>query len=168
MHAWLPYTRRLFGFLSVLWRRILELVASSFQRLPANESVMPPTLLIIRHAQALHNADSMSPIHPRISARQRRANMGEESQVHLRDPGLSELGKEQSLQLRGHLKEFLSENAKRKPVGLIVSSPMRRTLQTALISLDWLIESGVRVLPDARWQGKPFLVVVSCGRVCAD
>jgi hypothetical protein len=30
---------------------------------------------------------------------------------------------------------------------------MRRAIQTCLISLDWLIDSGVPILPDARWQG---------------
>jgi hypothetical protein len=30
---------------------------------------------------------------------------------------------------------------------------MRRALRTALIALDWLIEAGVPVVPDARWQG---------------
>ncbi|KAK6216769.1 phosphoglycerate mutase [Colletotrichum tabaci] len=29
---------------------------------------------------------------------------------------------------------------------------MRRTIQTALLSLDWLIEKGVRIQADARWQ----------------
>jgi hypothetical protein len=38
-------------------------------------------------------------------------------------------------------------------VQLIVVSPMRRAIQTCLISLDWLIDSGVPILPDARWQG---------------
>jgi hypothetical protein len=35
----------------------------------------------------------------------------------------------------------------------IIVSPMRRTIQTALIALDWLIDDGVPVEPDARWQG---------------
>lgn len=30
---------------------------------------------------------------------------------------------------------------------------MRRALQTALVALDWLVNSGVPVVPDARWQG---------------
>jgi hypothetical protein len=38
-------------------------------------------------------------------------------------------------------------------VQLIVVSPMRRAIQTCLIGLDWLIDSGVPILPDARWQG---------------
>ncbi|KAK0627842.1 phosphoglycerate mutase [Immersiella caudata] len=29
---------------------------------------------------------------------------------------------------------------------------MRRALQTALTSLDWLTEAGIKVAPDARWQ----------------
>lgn len=38
---------------------------------------------------------------------------------------------------------------------LIVVSPMRRTVQTALHSLDWLIEKKVPIQADAIWQGKP-------------
>jgi hypothetical protein len=37
----------------------------------------------------------------------------------------------------------------------IVVSPMKRTLQTALASLDWLIERGVPITADASWQGRP-------------
>ncbi|KAI9732056.1 MAG: hypothetical protein M1818_007651 [Claussenomyces sp. TS43310] len=37
-------------------------------------------------------------------------------------------------------------------VELIVSSPMRRTLQTATQSLDWLIARGVPVVLRAEWQ----------------
>jgi broad specificity phosphatase PhoE len=36
----------------------------------------------------------------------------------------------------------------------IVVSPMRRTIQTALLSLDWLIAKGVAVEVDADWQGR--------------
>ncbi|GME62796.1 Histidine phosphatase superfamily clade-1 [Neofusicoccum parvum] len=35
---------------------------------------------------------------------------------------------------------------------LIVVSPMRRTLQTALLGLDWLVKRGVPVRLDAGWQ----------------
>lgn len=31
---------------------------------------------------------------------------------------------------------------------------MRRTLQTAMLSLDWLVDRGVKVEGDADWQGK--------------
>lgn len=45
----------------------------------------------------------------------------------------------------------MSELAERAE--LIVVSPMRRTLQTALLGLDWLVKKGVPLRPDAGWQG---------------
>lgn len=51
--------------------------------------------------------------------------------------------------LRSHLKENLPAV---EDVGLIVVSPMRRTLQTAQLALDWLIEAGVPVQPRGEWQ----------------
>ena len=90
---------------------------------------MPPTLLLIRHAQALHNATSDWSIH---------------------DPPLSKLGEEQSKELQESLKNSQIANQ----VELIVVSPMRRTLQTASIGLEWLIkDKGIKVLTDAGWQG---------------
>jgi phosphohistidine phosphatase SixA len=90
---------------------------------------MPPTLLLIRHAQALHNvADDWS--------------------IH--DPPLSELGEQQCKELHESLKNSKIGNE----VELIVVSAMRRTLQTASIGLEWLIkEKGIKVIPDAGWQG---------------
>ena len=35
----------------------------------------------------------------------------------------------------------------------IVASPMRRTLQTAELALDWVLERGVKIQADANWQG---------------
>ena len=53
----------------------------------------------------------------------------------------------------------LRESLKRRLEGetdiAIVVSPMRRTLQTALASLDWLIERGTPITADAGWQGRP-------------
>lgn len=89
---------------------------------------MPPTLILIRHAEALHN----------------------KTKDHsLRDPGLSALGIQQCAALRNSLKGELS---KLPEVGLIVVSPMQRTLQTASSVLDWLIADGVKVVADADWQ----------------
>jgi broad specificity phosphatase PhoE len=88
---------------------------------------MPPTLVLIRHAQALHNAT------------------GDWS---FRDPKLTELGEKQSQELHESLKASKIGNE----VDLIVVSAMRRTLQTATIGLDWLIKKGIKVLPDANWQ----------------
>lgn len=88
---------------------------------------MPPTLLLIRHAQALHNVTGDWSFH---------------------DPKLSDLGLHQSSELHESLKPSKIGNE----VELIVVSPMRRTLQTMTIGLDWLIRKGVKVLPDANWQ----------------
>ena len=90
---------------------------------------MPPTLLLIRHAQALHNVASDWSLH---------------------DPPLSELGEQQCAELQESLKDTKIANE----VELIVVSAMRRTLQTAKLGLDWLIEEKkIEVLPDAGWQG---------------
>jgi len=91
---------------------------------------MPPTLLLIRHAQALHNVASDWSLH---------------------DPPLTTLGREQCAELQESLKNTKIANE----VELIVVSAMRRTLETAVLGLDWLIEGKkIPVLPDADWQGK--------------
>ncbi|KAK8168283.1 histidine phosphatase superfamily [Phyllosticta citrichinensis] len=89
---------------------------------------MPPTLILIRHAEALHNATQ---------------------DYSLPDPPLTELGEQQSAQLGEHLRANLplAEQAE-----LIVVSPMVRTLQTATLGLRWLIERGTPVHLDAKWQ----------------
>ncbi|EXJ63196.1 hypothetical protein A1O7_03643 [Cladophialophora yegresii CBS 114405] len=89
---------------------------------------MAPTLVLIRHAEALHNKTN---------------------DPSILDPELSSLGIQQCEALRNELKEKFP-----KPVDveLIVVSPMRRTLQTASIALDWLISGGVEVEVDADWQ----------------
>ncbi|KAK1717162.1 histidine phosphatase superfamily [Colletotrichum lupini] len=86
---------------------------------------MPPTLVLIRHAQALHN------------------------DWNIHDPDLSSLGLSQCQEL----KENLSERFADETEAIIIVSPMRRTIQTALLSLDWLIKKGVPIQADARWQG---------------
>jgi hypothetical protein len=101
---------------------------------------MPPTLILIRHAQALHNVASDFSLH---------------------DPPLSELGERQCAELQESLKK---EDIANK-VELIVVSPMRRTLQTAMLGLGWLIEKGVPVEADAGWQGmyaKWLLITLCC------
>ncbi|KAK3901294.1 histidine phosphatase superfamily [Staphylotrichum tortipilum] len=90
---------------------------------------MPPTLILIRHAQALHNTDRALHAVP--------------------DPPLTDLGRAQAVELREHLKAHLPAG---RMVQRIVVSPMRRAVQTCLIALDWLIEGGVPIVPDARWQ----------------
>jgi len=79
---------------------------------------MPPTLVLIRHAQAEHNATNDWSIH---------------------DPPLTQLGEQQSRELQESLKQSDIGNQ----VELIVVSAQRRTLQTATIGLDWLIKKGV-------------------------
>jgi broad specificity phosphatase PhoE len=88
---------------------------------------MPPKLILIRHAQAQHNATS---------------------DWSIRDPPLTELGEQQSRELHESLKQSEIGNQ----VELIVVSAQRRTLQTATIGLDWLIKKGTKVIPDANWQ----------------
>ncbi|KAH6658322.1 histidine phosphatase superfamily [Truncatella angustata] len=88
---------------------------------------MPPTLILIRHAQALHNVDKNYDIH---------------------DPDLSEAGFGQLKALR----ESLMNNPVAQNAGLIITSPMRRTIQTALGSVDWLIAKGIPIVADADWQ----------------
>ncbi|GKT60822.1 phosphoglycerate mutase [Colletotrichum tofieldiae] len=85
---------------------------------------MPQTVVLIRHAQAMHN------------------------DWNIHDPDLSSLGLEQCLELKEHLLQRFGNETD----ALIIVSPMRRTIQTALLSLDWLIKKGVRIQADARWQ----------------
>lgn len=79
---------------------------------------MPPTLVLIRHAQAEHNATN---------------------DWSIRDPPLTQLGEQQSRELHESLKQSDIGNQ----IELIVVSAQRRTLQTATIGLDWLIKKGV-------------------------
>ncbi|KAI1438428.1 phosphoglycerate mutase-like protein [Xylaria sp. CBS 124048] len=88
---------------------------------------MPPTLILIRHAQAEHNASQDYDIH---------------------DPSLTALGHQQCAELR----EDLMANSLVQQAELILTSPMRRTIQTALSTVDWLVEKGVKIQADADWQ----------------
>ncbi|KAI0155408.1 phosphoglycerate mutase-like protein [Hypoxylon sp. FL1284] len=88
---------------------------------------MPPTLILIRHAQAGHNATQNYQLH---------------------DPDLTEEGHGQCADLR----KGLMENELVQKADLIVVSPLRRTIQTAFRSVDWLVEKGVKVEADASWQ----------------
>ncbi|OHE94229.1 phosphoglycerate mutase [Colletotrichum orchidophilum] len=67
---------------------------------------------------------------------------------NLHDPDLSSLGLEQCQEL----KENLSQRFGNEENAVIIVSPMRRTIQTALLSLDWLIKKGMPIQADARWQ----------------
>ncbi|EFQ28423.1 phosphoglycerate mutase [Colletotrichum graminicola M1.001] len=68
---------------------------------------------------------------------------------NIHDPDLSSLGLEQCQELREHLLQRFGNETD----ALVIVSPMRRTIQTALLSLDWLIKKGVHIQADARWQG---------------
>lgn len=110
---------------------------------------MPPTLILIRHAQALHNVARRFPP-PSFGPHVDQGTKIEEYEIH--DPSLSELGFEQLKELKTSLMAHpVAQNA-----GLIITSPMRRTIQTTLGSLDWLIEKGIKVEADASWQGTLF------------
>ncbi len=51
------------------------------------------------------------------------------------------------------LRKGLLEDPLAQQAELIVTSPMRRTIQTALGTVDWLIGKGVKIQADAHWQG---------------
>ncbi|KAG8169073.1 hypothetical protein KVR01_001822 [Diaporthe batatas] len=90
---------------------------------------MPPTIILIRHAQALHNVDK---------------------NYEIPDPELSELGRQQCQQLKENLREKLPKDL---DVGLILVSPMRRTCETAMLALgDWAAERGIPIEANADWQ----------------
>ncbi|KAI1118505.1 phosphoglycerate mutase-like protein [Nemania sp. NC0429] len=88
---------------------------------------MPPTLILVRHAQAEHNSTKNYLLH---------------------DPSITELGREQCAELR----TVLMEDPLVQQAELIITSPMRRTIQTALATVDWLVDKGVKIQADALWQ----------------
>lgn len=45
---------------------------------------------------------------------------------------------------------------------LIITSPMRRTIQTALATVGWLVEKGVKIQADAHWQGTTLPLAIYC------
>ncbi|KAJ9668828.1 hypothetical protein H2201_001074 [Coniosporium apollinis] len=113
---------------------------------------MPPTLILIRHAEALHNATHKSRPSPDIPLWYPftiSPTNPLQQNYEIPDPPLTELGEKQCVEMRDHLRQHLPLA---DVVELIVVSPMRRTLQTMLIGLDWLVERGVNVRPDADWQ----------------
>ncbi|EMR80816.1 putative phosphoglycerate mutase protein [Botrytis cinerea BcDW1] len=93
---------------------------------------MPPTIILIRHAQALHNV----------------SNKAHNYELH--DPALTGLGfGTQCDELASHLE---NEVPLAREIDLIVVSPMRRTLQTAQQVLGWLMKGGVPVILRPEWQ----------------
>ena len=77
----------------------------------------PRIITLVRHAQGHHNATRNLLLH---------------------DPSLTPLGETQCHELS---KEFPSE----PPVDLLVSSPLKRTIQTTLFGFKKQVESGVKV-----------------------
>lgn len=71
----------------------------------------------------------------------------------IHDPPLSELGVEQCGALRKQLQSAFTDATANVDHVAVVVSPMRRTMQTAMLSLDWLIDRGVKVEASADWQG---------------
>ncbi|PNY23183.1 Phosphoglycerate mutase [Tolypocladium capitatum] len=94
---------------------------------------MPPQIVLIRHAQALHNIDN-----DRAQDRS------------IPDPPLSDLGVRQCAALRASLAARFAGLSARDAAVLV--SPMRRTLQTAALALDWLRDAGVAFEASADWQ----------------
>ena len=106
---------------------------------------MSPTVILIRHAQALHNVTDMSTTRNRtlLIADVVLQNYG------IPDAQLTELGLRQCKDLQDHLQKHLDISDK---VELIVSSPLTRTLQTTKGGLQWLIKRGVPVQARGEWQ----------------
>ncbi|KAK4186797.1 histidine phosphatase superfamily [Podospora australis] len=92
---------------------------------------MPPTLILVRHAQALHNVDR---------------------DYSIADPELSALGREQCLELKANLVPKVLSQEDLPEVGLILVSAMRRTIETALLAFPELIEKGIPIVAHAGWQ----------------
>ena len=68
---------------------------------------------------------------------------------HEQDPELTYLGTTQCGCLRRHLQDHLPLA---QDIELIVVSPMKRTIQTALFALSWLVQRGVPVVARSEWQ----------------
>ncbi|UJO16903.1 putative phosphatase [Fulvia fulva] len=96
--------------------------------LRSSQAKMPPTLILIRHAEAEHNATE---------------------NWDLPDPRLTEAGIQQCEDLQRHLQ---SSCPLAQRVETIITSPMRRTCQTTLTALAWLVKSGIPVEVNAMWQ----------------
>lgn len=61
---------------------------------------------------------------------------------------------EQCSALRAKLLSTFSDSITNVDDAAIIVSPMRRTLQTAMLSLDQLVGSDVKVEANADWQGE--------------
>ncbi|KAF5978929.1 hypothetical protein FBULB1_5957 [Fusarium bulbicola] len=77
---------------------------------------------------------------------------GSYNQWSLPDPPLTEKGQEQCAHLRENLISTFSDKIGNTDDVAIVVSPMRRTMQTAMLALGWLVERGVKIEGNADWQ----------------
>lgn len=82
---------------------------------------------------------------PRISAN------NPQQDYTIADPPLSELGRAQCGELSKALQEKLPEDLASN-IELIISSAMRRTCETTVLSLGFLIEKGIPIEAHAGWQ----------------
>ncbi|KAI0408900.1 histidine phosphatase superfamily [Xylaria palmicola] len=100
---------------------------------------MAPVVVLIRHAQALHNIDNKFPSTSCVSTHD----------WSIFDPKLTDHGVEQCKTLASQLEADF-------PHAIdgcrIVVSPLSRTLQTVNHSLGWLVDRGVPVEARAEWQ----------------
>lgn len=111
---------------------------------------MPPTLILIRHAQALHNVNKgKSSLYVCPSGHESFLTITQDYSI--KDPPLSELGRAQCAELSKALPERLPDDLKSN-IGLIICSAMYRTCETAVLSLGWLIEKGIPIQAHAGWQ----------------
>lgn len=82
---------------------------------------MPPIIHLVRHAQGLHNLQATN--------------------HYLHDPDLTELGEQQCIDLRK------DESFPHDKIDLIVSSPLKRTIRTALIAFgDTLKAKSMKIV----------------------
>ncbi|QPC77151.1 hypothetical protein HYE68_007903 [Fusarium pseudograminearum] len=70
----------------------------------------------------------------------------------LPDPPLTKEGEAQCAKLRENLIKTFTKDVENPGDIAIIVSPMRRTLQTAMLSMDWLVERGVKIEGNADWQ----------------
>ncbi|KAF4461844.1 phosphoglycerate mutase [Fusarium albosuccineum] len=112
---------------------------------------MPPTIVLIRHAQALHNVEHKFSSSIKFQTYSDSSNTPSQN-YDLHDPPLTDLGVNQCSHLRKNLIATFSDSVTNPDDVAIVVSPMRRTLQTAMLSLDWLVERGVKIEGNADWQ----------------
>jgi len=89
---------------------------------------MAPTIILIRHGEAEHNATL---------------------NYDILDPPLTPLGRQQCKDLETHLRKDVPIADQ---VEAIITSPFTRTIETTLLGLDWLIQRGIKIEADALWQ----------------